>query len=454
MAITKVTSSVLSSGSATDGYVLTADGSGNSAWEAAAGGASSINDLTDAKTFGTGSIMLGDTTTGTLSNANYNVGVGVDMLNSLTSGYANIAIGFESCKDLTTGHNNVAVGHATLYENIGGEQNVAIGANALQNNTSGNYNTAVGKSALVANTTASNNTAVGYFALVANTTATDNVAVGTLALRDNTTGSQNTAVGRYAAQNVTTGTFNTVVGYEALDTATSAHYNTTIGVYSGRDTTSGSYNTFLGAHSGNSNTTGVDNVYIGYSTGSYSIPMTTGSNNTVIGAYSRPSANNGTNQIVLGRNIVGAGNSTFRVGAASNTATLTLNGGAVTFSVSSDERLKENIVDSTVGLNFINDLRPVTYKWKAEKDVPTDMSYYKEGSDKPCKGFGKTNYGFIAQEVKSTIDNYSLADGQNIHRVDTDGTQELAPAELVPMLVKAIQELSEEVEKLKLQLGD
>ena len=38
MAITKVTSSVLSSGSATDGYVLTADGSGNSAWEAAAGG--------------------------------------------------------------------------------------------------------------------------------------------------------------------------------------------------------------------------------------------------------------------------------------------------------------------------------------------------------------------------------------------------------------------------------
>ena len=42
MAITKVTSSVLSSGSATDGYVLTADGSGNSAWEAAAGGVAGI----------------------------------------------------------------------------------------------------------------------------------------------------------------------------------------------------------------------------------------------------------------------------------------------------------------------------------------------------------------------------------------------------------------------------
>ena len=48
MAITKVTSSVLSSGSATDGYVLTADGSGNSAWEAAAGGIAGIVSSADA----------------------------------------------------------------------------------------------------------------------------------------------------------------------------------------------------------------------------------------------------------------------------------------------------------------------------------------------------------------------------------------------------------------------
>ena len=37
----------LTSGSAADGYVLTADGSGGAAWEAVSGGASELNDLTD-----------------------------------------------------------------------------------------------------------------------------------------------------------------------------------------------------------------------------------------------------------------------------------------------------------------------------------------------------------------------------------------------------------------------
>ena len=32
---------------------------------------------------------------------------------------------------------------------------------------------------------------------------------------------------------------------------------------------------------------------------------------------------------------------------------------------------------------------------------------------------------------------------------DSDGTQQVAPSALIPMLVKAIQELSAEIEKLK-----
>ena len=78
-----------------DGQVLTSTGSGV-AFEDAAGGASSINDLSDAKTFGTSSIMLGDATTGTISGANYNVGLGVDVFSALTSGDSNVAIGFVS----------------------------------------------------------------------------------------------------------------------------------------------------------------------------------------------------------------------------------------------------------------------------------------------------------------------------------------------------------------------
>ena len=52
MALTKakfgVISSALASGNATDGYVLTADGSGNSAWEEAAGGVAGISSSADA----------------------------------------------------------------------------------------------------------------------------------------------------------------------------------------------------------------------------------------------------------------------------------------------------------------------------------------------------------------------------------------------------------------------
>jgi trimeric autotransporter adhesin len=198
----------------------------------------------------------------------------------------------------------------------------------------------------------------------------------------------------------------------------------------------------LGYTAGASVTTGLGNTYIGARAGEYLIGGTTGNSNTIVGAYSRPSTAAGYEQILLGYNQVGGGNNTFKVGVAVNTATLALNGGAVTFTVSSDERLKDNITNSIVGLDFINDLRPVTYKWKAEKDVPIDMPHYKEGSDKPCKGFGKTHYGFIAQEVKAVIDNYNLVDGQTIHRVDPEGTQEVGMGELIPMLVKAIQELS------------
>jgi cytoskeletal protein CcmA (bactofilin family) len=83
----------INGGQGTDGQVLTSTGSGV-AWEDGGGGASAINDLSDAKTFGTSSIMLGDATTGTIDGANYNTGLGVDVFAALTSGDNNVAVGF------------------------------------------------------------------------------------------------------------------------------------------------------------------------------------------------------------------------------------------------------------------------------------------------------------------------------------------------------------------------
>ena len=112
--------------------------------------------------------------------------------------------------------------------------------------------------------------------------------------------------------------------------------------------------------------------------------------------------------------------------------------------------MKEEIVTSTAGLSFINDLRPVTFKWKKEKDIPTTLNGYKENSETRFKT-DATEHGFIAQEVKTVIDAHSeIKDGFDMWREDeSDGRQRIAESALIPVLVKAIQELSAENTALK-----
>jgi hypothetical protein len=70
-------------------------------------------------------------------------------------------------------------------------------------------------------------------------------------------------------------------------------------------------------------------------------------------------------------------------------------------------------------------------------------------------GSGKTYHGFIAQEIKEAIDKQEdICDGHTIWTEDPDGTQQVAPAALIPMLVKSIQELSAKVAELEAKIGD
>jgi hypothetical protein len=289
--------------------------------------------------------------------------------------------------------------------------------------------------------------------LAENTTGHYNVAIGSSAMNGCAGGEYNTAVGDKALDAASmTGNFNVAVGTGSLGTNTSGSSNTCLGLSAGQSNTTANNNCFMGESTGYANTTGADNTFIGHYAGyAGGVQMTTGSHNTYIGKATSGSAVGNIAEIVLGYNVLGAGSKTFTVGISYSSVhrrTLDLTSSATSFTNPSDIRLKENITDSNVGLNFINDLRPVTYTWKARKDVPTDMSQYKENSTVPCAGSGKTNYGFVAQEVKSTIDNYNVADGQAIHSVDPDGTQHLSPAELVPMLVKALQEADNKIEAL------
>jgi len=96
----------------------------------------------------------------------------------------------------------------------------------------------------------------------------------------------------------------------------------------------------------------------------------------------------------------------------------------------SDGRLKENVRNATEGLQVVNALRPVRYDWKA--------GY---GNDR------KDQLGFIAQEVEAVfpdaVSEWSKAEG------DEEAYKTVGPGALIPVLVKAIQELTARVAQLE-----
>ena len=274
-----------------------------------------------------------------------------------------------------------------------------VGKSCGAANTTGQYNVAMGTDTFSANTTGNNNTAVGWQSMVSNTTGTNNVAVGKQAMDSLTTGSSNIGIGIQAGGSLTTGGSNVAIGQNAMD---------------------------------------------------HGINTTTGSQNIVIGDYSDMSAVDGNNQLVIGYNVTCVGNSNFTFGDGTTDSNIAF--GATTITAPSDVRLKEDIQDEEVGLDFINELRPVTFRWKKAKDVPSEMKVHNPDSEERVMN-GKYNHGFIAQEVKKVIDNYDLKDGFDMWTEDeTDGRQRIGEASLMPIMVKAVQELSAEVEELKKQL--
>ena len=402
-----------------------------------------------------------------------NVAIGNYSLDALTSGDGNVGVGMETLSATNTGRYNTAVGYRTLYTNTSGDTNVAVGKESLYYNTTGDDNIALGNQALTSNTTGASNTAIGTNALTANTTADDNVAIGHNTLSANTTGTRNIAIGRAAyygsdtesdnmaigynamTTNTAGGTKNVAIGNYTLDALTSGDQNVGIGytVMSGLST--GSANTAVGYQAFNGNpgsngvaigwnagadVTGNDNTLVGVQAGNFDTAITGGTKNVCLGAYAHTSAAGAVAQFVVGYNVAGVGDNNFTFGNASTDSNIAY--GATSISAPSDIRLKEDIQDEKIGLDFINDLRPVTFQWKKAKDIPEEMKTHVAGSDERVMN-GKYNHGFIAQEVKSVIDKYDIKDGFSMWLEDeADGRQRIAEGELMSIMTKAIQELS------------
>ena len=141
------------------------------------------------------SILIGHTTTGTLSNASGNYGFGTGTLDALTSGDRNIGIGYNAGSAVTEGLRNVIVGGYAGDSISTGDENTAIGDYSLSGLSTNNQNTAVGKNALQV-ATGTGNTAIGKDAGIAVEGGDYNVCLGYLSGDNITTGSGNVAIGK------------------------------------------------------------------------------------------------------------------------------------------------------------------------------------------------------------------------------------------------------------------
>jgi len=284
----------------------------------------------------------------------------------------------------------------------------------------------------------SSNTTIGLSSLFSNTSGNENIAIGLNSMRFNSTGYKNTALGVATLENTTTGFSNTAIGYAAL-------YN---------------------------NTEGSFNVGVGQ--------------NTLLGVTTQYGC------VALGVNADVTGNLQVQLG---DSATTTYAYGAV--QNRSDIRDKADVRDTELGLEFVNALRPVDFKWDMREDYrpeapesvakPTELkddateeekakyaqelaayNAYKVELDKwledvklanithdGSKKRNRFHHGLIAQEVKSVLDAKGIDFGgfQDHSVKGGEDVLSIGYVELIAPMLKAIQELSAEVASLKAQLN-
>ena len=120
----------------------------------------------------------------------------------------------------------------------------------------------------------------------------------------------------------------------------------------------------------------------------------------------------------------------------------------------SDRNEKNTIVDSDLGLSFINKLKPVSYKFNGNTRthyglIAQDIETVLSDISKSTTDFA----GFIKAEVSDVLytEDEPLPTGKNVGDVKTPGTTNygLRYAEFIAPLVKAVQELSDKVAALE-----
>ena len=240
---------------------------------------------------------------------------------------------------------------------------------------------------------------------------------------------QITTAGKVSGSAITTGNIST--SGNITTTGTLTVQSITVGKGAGAIST----NTAVGNNALNINTTGNKNAAFGYGALSGNI---TGVANTAIGIDAIVSVVGGGGNIGIGGyNNTGNYAPVFEFGTGDENNRIVMGSTAVTnayvqvaWTVVSDERDKMNFNPILHGLNFVKELKPTAFQFKISRDNDTPN--------------GPVRYGFKAQDILKL-------EGKTPVIIDNDNPEKLRynGESLVPILVKAIQELTAKVEALE-----
>ena len=249
--------------------------------------------------------------------------------------------------------------------------------NGVIGNT-GDNNTIIGLNSRASNSF--NNCSFGNFALATNNTGYQNSAFGFVSLANNSIGNNNSSVGTASLLNNITGNNNTGIGNFSLI-----------------------------------NNNGSNNTVIGYQQPPGVAVITTRQNIIAIG-YNSENLITGNNQIRIGNNAI-------------TTATT-----QVAWTFPSDKMLKSEIKDIELGLDFITQLRPVSY-------------YRNNDIDK------KLEFGIIAQELENILKNNNILNSGILSK-DAEDFFGVRYNDFIAILIKSTQELRNITEKQQKEIEE
>jgi|9_EtaG_2_1085328.scaffolds.fasta_scaffold08422_2 hypothetical protein len=370
--------------------------------------------------------------------------------------FYNIAIGDDASQNLTTGANNVAIGQQALMFNLTSNNNVAIGRLSARELT-GTLNVSIGNSSMQASAEVDRNVAIGNNSMYYLSASADGVSDGNVGIGDSVAFYQSNYMNNVAiGQNASRGG-----GFAKITDR--VEQSVFVGDEAGYGIKTGSGHVFMGYRAGyaisNNGSVCKENVIIGWKADETRI---TGNGNTYVGSRTENGGAFPTqgvfNETVIGVQAQGEGNNSVRLGGTT-VATLACK---VALSVDSDARIKTDVVSGSLGLNFINSLNPVRFKKKnpatwdeairpkiytsrtgsngeiipAESAPPTDENYYD---------------GLIAQEVSASLSAQGTT--SDIWKENDLGKQSVKYGSLTVPLIKAVQELTLRVEALEAQIN-